>query len=149
MTKKQQIVVAMRQLIADGHWDIGESVGDLWKLQEDSLQLFGVQASWGTIREAEQVLVDEGVLSDIQQGMPTRVIAIPSHDGEDTSAAPIERLRTGSQRVTLDGWTMTVLTDGRARIHHVPEPEHSLVIQALYPGPGPGNVTLRLASNHS
>ena len=77
LTKKQQVANAFRKLIADGYWNVGESVGDLWKLQEESHHLFGVRVSWGTIRAAEQELVEEGLLSPIQQGVPTRVIAVP------------------------------------------------------------------------
>ncbi len=77
MTKTAQVAIAMRQLIADGHWKEGESVGDLGKLEANSEKLFGVKASFGTIRAAEQILVEEGILSPIKAGMPTRVIAVP------------------------------------------------------------------------
>ena len=44
MTKKDQVANAMRRLIAAGHWPIGQSVGDLGKLEQQSEQLFGFRA---------------------------------------------------------------------------------------------------------
>jgi hypothetical protein len=78
VTKTAQVANAMRRLIAEGYWAVGESVGDLGKLEASSEKLFGVKASFGTIRAAEQILVDEGILSTIKAGMPTRVVAVPS-----------------------------------------------------------------------
>lgn len=83
MTKTQQVANAMRRRIAEGHWKLGESVGDLAKLEASSDELFGVKASFGTIRAAEQILVEEGVLSVIKAGMPTRVVAIPDQSEEN------------------------------------------------------------------
>lgn len=85
MTKTEQVANAMRRRIADGHWGVGQSVGDLGKLELASEELFGVKASFGTIRAAEQILVDEGILSTIKPGMPTRVIAIPVQSDETPS----------------------------------------------------------------
>lgn len=78
MTKTVQVANAMRQLIADGRWKVGQSVGDLGKLERESEELFGVRASFGTIRAAEQILVEEGTLHPIQPGVPTRVKAVPA-----------------------------------------------------------------------
>ena len=89
MTKQAQVANAMRQLIAEGHWKIGQSVGNLWKLEAESEKLFGVKASWGTIRAAEQDLVEEGILSVIQQGMPTRVLAVPSRRNLDSTSTEL------------------------------------------------------------
>lgn len=83
MTKTVQVANAMRQLIANGHWKVGQSVGDLGKLERESENLFGVKASFGTIRSAEQILVDEGILYPIQPGVPTRVRAVPGGGGEN------------------------------------------------------------------
>jgi DNA-binding FadR family transcriptional regulator len=76
-TKRERIADRMRHLISSEHWRIGQSLGDLWSLQEHSEELFGERASWGTIRAAEGVLAAEGLLSTIQGGVPTRVIAVP------------------------------------------------------------------------
>ena len=88
MTKRDQVANAMRRLIAAGHWPIGQSVGDLWKLEQQSEQLFGIRVSWGTIRAAEQLLVDEGLLSPVQPGVPTRVKAVPTRS-DDPILAPL------------------------------------------------------------
>lgn len=90
MTKTEQVANAMRRRIAQGHWKVGQSVGDLGKLEANSEYLFGVTASFGTIRAAEQVLVNEGLLSTIKAGIPTRVIAVPSQSDEKPS---IQELR--------------------------------------------------------
>lgn len=90
MTKTEQVANALRRRIANGHWRIGQSVGDLGKLEAASEELFGVKASFGTIRAAEQVLVDEGILSAIKPGIPTRVIAVPVELDEKPS---IQELR--------------------------------------------------------
>jgi hypothetical protein len=89
MTKTVQVANAMRRLIADGHWTIDQSVGDLGKLEAESEQLFGVRASFGTIRAAEQILVDEGILYPIQPGVPTRVRAVPGRGDENPTLAEL------------------------------------------------------------
>jgi hypothetical protein len=96
----------MRQLIADGYWEVGDSVGDLWSLQEQSEKLFGVRVSWGTIRAAQQDLVDEGLLSVIQPGMPTRVVAKPSRPGQSRQLAELRALhaKLGDLHAGLGQW---------------------------------------------
>jgi DNA-binding GntR family transcriptional regulator len=69
---KVQVAERMRDLIASGEWKVGESVGDVMKLAER----FGV--SFGTVRAAEEILVQEGWLTPIRPGIPTRVAATPS-----------------------------------------------------------------------
>jgi DNA-binding FadR family transcriptional regulator len=92
VTKKTEVANAMRQLIAEGHWQIGESVGDLGKLEAESETLFGIRVSWGTIRSAEEDLVNEGLLSVIQPGVPTRVIALPTQKAETPKLAELRAL---------------------------------------------------------
>jgi DNA-binding GntR family transcriptional regulator len=69
---KIQVADRMRDLIASGEWQVGESVGDVMKLADR----FGV--SFGTVRAAEEILVQEGLLHPIRPGIPTRVAAKPS-----------------------------------------------------------------------
>ena len=69
---KVQVAENMRSLIASGEWQVGESVGDVMKLADR----FGV--SFGTVRAAEEILVQEGLLFTIRPGIPTRVAAKPS-----------------------------------------------------------------------
>ena len=88
-TKKDQVADEMRRRIASGFWAIGQSVGDLFQLEKD----FGV--SWGTVRAAEEILVKEGLLSEIRAGVPTRVIAKPAasaaHDDLLTKLRAVHR----------------------------------------------------------
>jgi GntR family transcriptional regulator len=83
-----QVADEMRREIRDGELKVGDSVGDLFKLQDK----YG--CSWGTVRAAEQVLVNEGILSEIRAGMPTVVIAIP---GKLPLGRLIKRLRENQQ----------------------------------------------------
>jgi DNA-binding GntR family transcriptional regulator len=69
--KYLQVADEMRREIGDGELKIGDSVGDLFTLQNK----YG--CSWGTVRAGEQVLVREGLLSEIRMGLPTVVIATP------------------------------------------------------------------------
>jgi DNA-binding GntR family transcriptional regulator len=69
---KVQVAEIMRNRIASGEWKVGESVGDVMKLADR----FNV--SFGTVRAAEEILVQEGLLHPIRPGIPTRVAAKPS-----------------------------------------------------------------------
>jgi hypothetical protein len=71
-TKTAQIAQDMRQRIASGEWVVGEPIPGLTDLEDD----YGV--SFGTIRAAQKVLVDERLLSEPQQGIPTQVIGKPA-----------------------------------------------------------------------
>lgn len=75
-TLKAQVAEQMRDLIASGEWPPGESIGDVMKLS----QRFGV--SFGTVRAAEEILVDEGLLHPIRPGIPTRVATAPPPEGD-------------------------------------------------------------------
>jgi DNA-binding transcriptional regulator YhcF (GntR family) len=67
-----QVADQMRSRIRTGEWPLG--------YQLPGLQLLAGQypCSWGTIRNAQQVLVEEGLLSPIRVGMPTTVVSQPS-----------------------------------------------------------------------
>jgi DNA-binding GntR family transcriptional regulator len=80
-SKKAQVADDMRDRIG-ADWAVGASVGDVMKLAD----YYG--CSFGTVREAEQLLVEEGLLSEIKPGHPTRVIALP-----DKTPSPLARLR--------------------------------------------------------
>lgn len=69
---KVQVAEIMRELIDSGEWEVGQSVGDVMKLASR----FNV--SFGTVRAAEEILVQEGLLHPIRPGIPTRVAAKPS-----------------------------------------------------------------------
>lgn len=83
--KKDRVAEAMRAKIISGEWPIGESIGDMFSLAKE----FNV--SFGTVRAAEQILVGEGLLSEIRMGIPTTVIAVPATDNQHTKL--ITRLR--------------------------------------------------------
>ena len=84
---KVQVAERMRNLIASGEWQVGESIGDVMKLAER----FGV--SFGTVRAAEEILVQEGLLHPIRPGIPTRVAAKPSTSDLREVIGMIEALR--------------------------------------------------------
>jgi DNA-binding GntR family transcriptional regulator len=84
---KVQVAERMRELIAAGEWKVGESVGDVMKLADR----FGV--SFGTVRAAEEILVQEGLLHPIRPGIPTRVAAKPSPPDLQEVIGMLEALR--------------------------------------------------------
>jgi DNA-binding transcriptional regulator YhcF (GntR family) len=67
-----QVADRMRSRIRTGEWPLGYQLPGLQLLAEE------YHCSWGTIRNAQQVLVEEGLLSPIRVGMPTTVISQPS-----------------------------------------------------------------------
>jgi GntR family transcriptional regulator len=89
--KYVQVADEMRREIREGELKVGDSVGDLFKLQDK------YQCSWGTVRAAEQILVTEGILSEIRMGMPTVVIATP---GKLPLGRLIKRLRENQQNLS-------------------------------------------------
>lgn len=79
-TKTAQVADHMRGRIAAGDWDVGQSIPGLTDLEAE----YGV--SFGTVRAAQQVLVEEGLLSEPEQGISTRVIARPgASDSRDAA----------------------------------------------------------------
>lgn len=72
MTKTAQVAEYMERKIASGEWDIGLSIPSLVDLASEC----GV--SFGTVRAAQQILVDKGLLAEPEQGIPTRVTARPA-----------------------------------------------------------------------
>jgi DNA-binding transcriptional regulator YhcF (GntR family) len=71
-TKTAQVTDLMRRKISAGEWEVNQPIPGLTDLEQD----FGV--SFGTVRAAQQILVDEGLLSKPEQGISTRVIARPA-----------------------------------------------------------------------
>lgn len=70
-SKYQQVADDLRRRIRDGDLPVGASLGDIFRMGE----YYG--CSWGTVREAQRLLVTEGLLSEIRPGLPTRVLATP------------------------------------------------------------------------
>jgi DNA-binding transcriptional regulator YhcF (GntR family) len=67
-----QVADRMRQRIRAGQWPLGHQLPGLQALAEE------YHCSWGTVRNAQQVLVEEGLLSPIRVGIPTTVVSQPS-----------------------------------------------------------------------
>ncbi|MDQ1745670.1 MAG: hypothetical protein QOE23_4009 [Pseudonocardiales bacterium] len=86
-TKKQQVAKDLRRRIRTGDLPLGESIGDLFKLAE----YYG--CSWGTVRDAQRPLVEEGLLSEVKAGVPTRVIAVPAGDATPDVLPKLRELR--------------------------------------------------------
>jgi DNA-binding transcriptional regulator YhcF (GntR family) len=72
MTKTAQVAERMERTIASEEWDINQPIPGLQELADE----YGV--SFGTVRAAQQILVDKGLLARPEQGIPTRVIARPA-----------------------------------------------------------------------
>jgi hypothetical protein len=83
-TKKAEVANDMRRRIASGDWGVGQPIPGLTDLAME----YGV--SFGTIRAAQQVLVEEALLSAPEQGISTRVIARPAALG---AREALDRLR--------------------------------------------------------
>ena len=72
VTKTAQVADHMRRRIGSGDWEVGQSIPGLPHLESE----YGV--SFGTVRSAQQILVSEGLLSEPEQGISTRVISRPA-----------------------------------------------------------------------
>lgn len=100
-TKTVQAADLMRRKISAGEWEVNEPIPGLTDLEQD----FGV--SFGTVRAAQQILVDEGLLSKPEQGISTRVIARPAPlDARQAIAQARQTYRSlGEQLERLAGLT--------------------------------------------
>lgn len=58
-------------------------------------------------------------------------------------ASEVELTPQGNRRVQLDGWTLVVYPDGRARLQ-APDTTAKLVVESAFPGPKGANITVRL-----
>lgn len=58
-------------------------------------------------------------------------------------SAEVEMTAQGNRRVALDGWSLIVYDDGRARVQ-APDSDAKLIVESAFPGPKGGNVTVRL-----
>jgi DNA-binding transcriptional regulator YhcF (GntR family) len=85
--KYRQVADDIRRRIRDGELQVGDSLGDLGKLEKH----YG--CSWGTVQAGERLLVDEGLLSQIRAGIPTRVVAVPSQLEPSVTLVRLRKLR--------------------------------------------------------
>ncbi len=58
-------------------------------------------------------------------------------------SAEVETTPQGNRRVGLDGWSLIVYDDGRARLQ-APDSDLKLFVESAFPDPKGGNVTVRL-----
>ena len=116
-----QVADHMRGRIAAGEWDVGQPVPGLTDLEVQ----YGV--SFGTVRAAQQILVEEGLLSEPEQGVSTRVVARPgTSDSHDTAAKArlayralgeqLERLAESAEHRTNTG-TIDLRRLGNHQVH--------------------------------
>ncbi|MGC4808623.1 GntR family transcriptional regulator [Micromonospora sp. DT233] len=67
----QEIAADLRRRLADGEWPVGTTLPGISELQEE----YAV-AGLNTIRQAQRVLIDDGLLNPVQ-GRGTFVTALP------------------------------------------------------------------------
>jgi DNA-binding GntR family transcriptional regulator len=79
-----------------GDLHVGDSLAGLDQMAER----YG--CSWGTVREAQQLLVDEGLLSKIRAGVPTRVIAVPAQPEPDPALSKLRKVRRELDEIIAD-----------------------------------------------
>jgi DNA-binding GntR family transcriptional regulator len=85
-SKRDQVSDDLRKRIASGDLAVGDSLGDVFTMGTD------YEVSHGTVRNAQRVLVAEGLLSEIKIGVPTRVIAKPVRSSADGALEALRRL---------------------------------------------------------
>ena len=85
----QEVADDLRRRLAGGEWPVGASLPGISELQEE----YGV-AGLNTIRQAQRLLADEGLLNPVQ-GRGTFVTGLPAAPG-DTAALKqaLDELRT-------------------------------------------------------
>ena len=71
VTKTAQVADHMRRRIASGDWVVGQAIPGLADLEEE------YKVSFGTVRAAQRILVGQGLLSEPEQGISTRVVGKP------------------------------------------------------------------------
>lgn len=94
--------------------------------------------------DAHQDLVGQRSPAEWRQGAANPVKFLDS-DSLRPESAEVEMTPQGNRRVALDGWSLVVYSDGRARVQ-APDTELKLIVESAYPGPKGGNVTVRLAA---
>ncbi len=147
---------------------VREAAVGAWVLSEASEQLFGdyllavrkniVIGAWaieGSSRDHEGKVTFEvsaapelndmvGQASPVEwkqgQANPVKLVETKTLRQE---ASEVELTPQGNRRVQLDGWSLIVYADGRARLQ-CPDSDRKLIVESAFPGPKGGNVTVRL-----
>lgn len=146
---------------------VREAALGVWVLSEASEQLFGdylvavrrniVVGAWaitGSSREEGKVTFEVSAAPELNdmvgqtspvewkqgQANPVKLVETKTLRQE---ASKVELTPQGNRRVQLDGWTLVVYPDSRARLQ-APDTERKIVVESAFPGPKGGNVTVRL-----
>ncbi|MFI2667575.1 GntR family transcriptional regulator [Micromonospora carbonacea] len=94
----QEIADDLRRRLAGGEWPVGTALPGISELQEE----YNV-AGLNTVRQAQRVLIDEGLLNPVQ-GRGTFVTALPPPGGPPTLKQALGELRVALMhtQVALD-----------------------------------------------
>jgi DNA-binding transcriptional regulator YhcF (GntR family) len=90
-----QIAEDMRRKISVGEWPTGYQLPGLQILADE------YECSWGTVRNAQQVLVGENLLSPIRIGMATTVIARQSEPSLAQLADRLREIQVGLDEIMM------------------------------------------------
>lgn len=125
-------LAAVRKNLVVGVWTITGS----W-LEEDgrvSFELAAAPEMTHLIGEPSPVPWKQGAANPVKL-VDTATYLPPSVEVEESPR--------GNRVVRLDGWSMTIYRDGRARLS-APDVDAKLVVESAFPGPRGANVTVRL-----
>lgn len=125
-------LVAVRKNVVIGVWKIEGSQWD-----EDGRVTFDVGPApdlADMVGQPSPVEWKQGAANPVKL-VDTRTLRQESSDVEVTPQ--------GNRRVQLDGWTLVVYPEGRARVQ-APETKLRLVVESAFPGPQGANVTVAL-----
>jgi hypothetical protein len=125
-------LLAVRKNIVVGAWAIEDSTRDV-----EGKVTFEVSA-------APEVNDMVGQASPVEwkqgQANPVKLVDTRTLRQE---ASEVELTPQGNRRVQLDGWSLIVYADGRARLQS-PDTDRKLIVESAFPGPKGANVTVRL-----
>lgn len=124
-------LVAVRKNIVVGVWRIKRV-----EREDDGRATFKL----GATQEFEDLLDQESPVVWTQgQANPVKLVVTATMQQKSSR---IEYTREGNPRVQLNGWSMVVYPDGRARIS--PPGSSRVVVESAFPGPNRANVTVRV-----
>ena len=127
-------LIAVRKNVVAGAWGIGS-----WDRNQDGKVTFKLGPApelADMVGQASPVEWKQGQANPVKI-IHTRTLLPESSEVEITSE--------GNRRVQLDGWSLVVYTDGRARLQ-APGGDRRLIVESAFPGPPTGSVTVRLLS---
>ncbi|MEU2201675.1 hypothetical protein [Isoptericola sp. NPDC019482] len=126
------VLVAVRKNTVVGAWDIAKT-----KREDDGRATFVLKKKSS---EFEDLIGQESPVV-WTQGQANPVKLVETTTMQQKSSA-VELTREGNRRVQLDGWTLIVYPDDRARIS--PPGDSRIIVESAFPGPSGANVTVRI-----